>query len=318
MWRTRRSELLSSVLGANNAFPTTVRLSQLETLRTTNDPLQLDQIERFCRRIGDNPPYEVQQRVGDCAETVPLAVMANVPGGGTVDTISVLTKVVEGIRPLMYLRELKTRVIAYAPCLNCRFAFARAEVSGTMVLEVGDIEPCVHGYNAWTVNNIVGPFGKPVKGPTTGEWASASSDPGEPATRRACNIKPIDDCGLHCVPDISSATVDDVYRPFGQPLKARPPANRRLHPAISASRPPSERAISSPMMIVDFIRDRAEAEDGAHEKRPPQSPRPVVTRLQPRRLPGLPLPRALLPAARRDRLAKVHSPQATLILRQQY
>jgi hypothetical protein len=209
-WRTRRSALLSSVIGANSAFPTRVRLSQLETLRTTNDPIQLDQIESFCRRIGENPPYEVRQRVGDCAETVPLAVMANMPGGGTIATITVLTRVFKDIRPLLNFRELKTRIVAHPPCLNCMFAFARAEVNGTMILEVGDIEPCIHGYSSST-GIVFGPFGEPVKGPATGEQASSSRDLVEPAIKRACASKPDDDCRVHCVSYISSSTADDVY-----------------------------------------------------------------------------------------------------------
>jgi hypothetical protein len=57
-----------------------VSLSQLENLRATDDLVLLEQLQRFDRRITNNPPKEVLQSVGDCAETVPLAIMDNLPG----------------------------------------------------------------------------------------------------------------------------------------------------------------------------------------------------------------------------------------------
>jgi hypothetical protein len=66
----------------------------------TKDPVHSEQIKRFCRRIATHAPQKVWQRIGDCAETVPLAIMANMRGGGSVVTITVLTNVVKIIRPI--------------------------------------------------------------------------------------------------------------------------------------------------------------------------------------------------------------------------
>jgi hypothetical protein len=142
-WRKSRSDLLSTVLGPNSPFPTKVRLSQLENLRRTCTGIQLEQLNRFSSRIDQRTSMEVKQNFGDCAETVPLAIMANVPGGGAVVTISVVTNLVNDIRPLLNVSEITSKVDIHPPCLNCKFAFARAEVSGTRVLEVCELEPAI-------------------------------------------------------------------------------------------------------------------------------------------------------------------------------
>jgi hypothetical protein len=140
MWRRSRCELLASVLGENSAFPTrvpTIRLSELESLRrTTNDPVHAAQLELFNRRLATIiEPRPVLQSVGDCAETIPLAVMANLPGGGSIVTFTVLTTLVLNLRPMLRTGKFTPRIESHDPCANCRLAFARAQLRGTTVLE---------------------------------------------------------------------------------------------------------------------------------------------------------------------------------------
>jgi hypothetical protein len=80
-------------------------------------------------------PELVLQSVGDCAETIPLAVMANLPGGGGVVTITVLTTLILQLRPMLRAGKFMPRIESHDPCINCRFAFARAQLRGTTVFE---------------------------------------------------------------------------------------------------------------------------------------------------------------------------------------
>jgi hypothetical protein len=145
MWRRSRIQLLSSVLGANSAFPTavpTIRLWELESIRRmTKDSVHSEQIERLCRWVATHAPSrKPRQRIGDCAETVPLAVMANIRGRGSVVTITVVTQLVKDIRPLIRSGEFTARIVSHDPCVNCRFLFSRAELRGLTVMDVTSVD----------------------------------------------------------------------------------------------------------------------------------------------------------------------------------
>jgi hypothetical protein len=179
-WRKSRSELLNKVLGNSSAIPLQVRLSELENLRRTTDPLHMAQLQLFFKRLTPEDTKDVTQSVGDCAETVPLAVMANMQHVGSVATISVRTDLVRHIQPLLRIDELRTNVVTHRACLNCRFGFARAELAGTTVRELCDLEL---------------------------------------GTEEAAESNTHDDSGLVWLPAISQSTIDDMCPDSGQPVK---------------------------------------------------------------------------------------------------
>lgn len=129
-WRLARQAPLKKVIGQEWPFYHEQRVPQmsLSEISKLGRDSDRDILRLYARRpgVGHQGPSSIHQRFGDCAETIPLAIIANKFNGPTI-SILILPNIVKHIDSISHQLKIFPPISAIPGCSNCQLLFSAVE-----------------------------------------------------------------------------------------------------------------------------------------------------------------------------------------------